>query len=61
MSASILKPVGLKVILQRALFLPRSDGESGKLAKAASKSVFISLDTVFNPDWVSNSMGTHTS
>ena len=49
------------MILQRALFLPRSEGESGKLAIAANNSVFISLDTVFNPDWVSNSMGTHTS
>ena len=61
MSAAILKLVGPRVILQRAFFLPRSEGESGKLANAANKSVFISLDTVFNPDWVSNSIGTHVS
>ena len=61
MSASILKPVGPKVIVQRALFLSRSEGESGKLANAANKSVFTSLDTVFSSDWVSNSIGMHTS
>ena len=53
MFASILKPVGPKVIVQRALFLSISEGESGKLANAASKSVFISLETIFNSDWAS--------
>ncbi len=61
MFASILKPVGPKVTVQVALFLSISEGESGKLANAASKSVFISLETIFNSDWASNSIGTHTS
>ena len=41
MSASILKPVGPKVILQRALLLSISEGDTGKLANAANKLVEI--------------------